>query len=129
MDGVEGNAFAPKRVEDEIVYRPEGLLWEGGCAQTVLIAHHNQLEVQVLADEAKVAEHTFDKLQFVEGIYLLVGRLFDEGAVAIDEKESLSHMDDGYGWMAVSSVSSEIGGMVFADWRSFSCVSMEPYMK
>ena len=64
---------------------PESVLWERLCAETVLVAHHHELEVGMLADETEVAEHALRELQFLEGIYLLIGRLFDKRTVAVDE--------------------------------------------
>ena len=82
---VEGDAFALQCLKDEIVDRPERILRKGICTQAILIADHHKLEVGVLADEVKVTEHALGELQFLKGVYLLVGRLLDEGAVAVDE--------------------------------------------
>ena len=42
----------------------------------------------MLADETEIAEDTLGKLQFLERVDLLVGRLFDECAVAVDKEYS-----------------------------------------
>ena len=68
---------------------PEGVLRERRGAQTVLVAHHDEAEVELLADEGQVAEHAGCELQFLEGVNLLVGGLLNERAVAVDKEYAL----------------------------------------
>jgi hypothetical protein len=42
----------------------------------------------MLADEVQVAKYAPDEFQLAKGVYLLVGRLFDEGAVAVDKEDT-----------------------------------------
>ena len=58
MDGVEVDAFAVECLQDEVVHGPERVFGKRRCAQSVLVAHHHQFEVGVLADERQVAEHS-----------------------------------------------------------------------
>ena len=88
---VELDAFALERLQDEVVHRPEGFFGKGGGAQSVLVAHHHQPVVEVLANEAQVSEQSFGEAQFAERVYLFVGRFFNECSVAVDEKNFLFH--------------------------------------
>ena len=67
---------------------PERVLRERLCAETVLITHHHELKVEVLADKSEVAEYAFREFQFLKGIYLLIGRFLDEGTVAVYEEDT-----------------------------------------
>jgi hypothetical protein len=82
---IEGDAFALERLQDKFVDWPEGVFWKRLCTQTVLIAHHDELEIGMLADEVQIAEHALGELQFLKGINLLVGRLFYQRTVTIDK--------------------------------------------
>ena len=86
---IESHALVLKCLQYEVVYRPKGWLWETLCAQAVLVAHHNEAEVEMLANETKVAKHTFGKSQFLEAVYLLVFWFADKGAITVDEKNAL----------------------------------------
>ena len=82
----KGDAFAFQSLQDEVVDGPEVVLWEGSRAQSVLVAHHDELEVEMLGDESEVAEHPFRELQFAERVDLLILGLLYESAIAVDEK-------------------------------------------
>ena len=86
QDLVEGDAFALEGLQDKVVNGPESVLREGIRTQTVLIAHHYELEVGMLADEVQVTENTFGELQFLKGINLFVGRLFYQRTVTVDKQ-------------------------------------------
>ena len=86
---IESHALVLKSLQYEVVYRPEGRLRETLCAQAILVAHHNEAEVEMLANETKVAKHTLGKSQFLEAVNLLVFRFADKGAITIDEKNAL----------------------------------------
>ena len=53
---VERDAFACKSLKDEIMDRQEVFFGESRCAQSVLIAHHDELEVEFLTDESQITE-------------------------------------------------------------------------
>ena len=80
---VEGDAFALQRLEDEVVDGPEGVFLEVIGAQTILVAHHHKLEIQLLADEGEVTDGTFRELQLLEAVDLLVGRFLDNRTVTV----------------------------------------------
>ena len=82
---VEGDSLVLECLQDEVMYGPERLFWERWRAETVLVAHHDEAEVGVSAYEAQVLEHPLGESQFLEGVYLFVGRLSDESAVAVYE--------------------------------------------
>ena len=83
---VKLNAFAAKRAEDKVVDRPEGILGKTVGTQTVLIADHHELVVGMLTQEGKAGDGTRYELQFLERVNLLVLRLADDGAVAVNEQ-------------------------------------------
>ena len=87
-DVVKRNTFAFKGLENEVLDRPECVLWERFCAETVLIADHHELEIEVLADKTEVTEYALRELEFLEGINLFIGRFLNEGAVAIYEEDT-----------------------------------------
>ena len=97
MDGVKRHALTLQSLEDKVVHRPKSVLREGVCAQAVLVAHHDQFKIKVLADEGQVAEHPFGETEFLKCINLLVGRFLDEGAVAVDEQDALGLVGRGGG--------------------------------
>ena len=82
-DVVKHDAFAFERLEDEVVNRPEGIFGEGVCSEPVLVAHHDEFKVQFFADKSEITEHSLDKLQLLEAVDLLVGRLLDERTVTV----------------------------------------------
>jgi hypothetical protein len=84
-DVVKLNAFALQCLEYEVVDWPEGVLRERVCSESVLVAHHYKLKIEVLAYEAEVAEYTLHEFQFLKAVYLFVGRLLDKCAVAVYE--------------------------------------------
>ena len=67
------------------MYWPECLFWEGLRAKAILIAYHHKLEVKILTDEAKIAEYTFHKTQFLKRVYLLILWLINQCAIAVDK--------------------------------------------
>ena len=86
---IESHTLVLKCLQNEVVYRPKGWLRKTLCAQAVLVAHHNEAEVEILANETKVAKHTLGKSQFLEAVYLFVFRFADKCAIAVDEKNAL----------------------------------------
>ena len=89
---VEGDALALECLQDEVMYGPEGVFGKRVGAKSVLVADHDELEVEVFADKPQVFEHAARELQFLKRVYLLVGRFLDKGSVAVDEKE-LFHVE------------------------------------
>jgi hypothetical protein len=83
QDLVKGDTFSSKCLKDEIVDRPEGVFRERIGAQSVLVAHHDKLEIELLTDETEVAKHAIDKLQFLKAVNLFVGRLLNESAITV----------------------------------------------
>ena len=55
---VERDAFALQCLENEVVHRPKGVLWERWCAQSILIAHHDEFVVEMSADECEVSKYS-----------------------------------------------------------------------
>ena len=88
---IERDAFAGKRVKDEVMHRPEVFLRKGMGPKTILIGHHDKLKVEVTLDESQVFENSGNKLQFGKTVYLFVERFFNERAVSVNEKISLLH--------------------------------------
>ena len=82
---VENYSFAFKGLDDEVLHRPERVFGERVGAQPILIAYHDEAEVEVLGYESQVCYCTLDKFQLVKRVYLFVGRFFYECAVAVDE--------------------------------------------
>ena len=80
---VELNTLTFQRLENEIMHRPERFFGKGLCAQPVLVAHHHEAEVCFLYDKTQVFEHVFHKYELLKSVNLLVGRLFDECAIAV----------------------------------------------
>ena len=56
MDGVEVNALAVQGLKDEVVHGPERVFWKRRGAKAILVAHHHQLEIEMLADERQVVD-------------------------------------------------------------------------
>ena len=84
-DVVEGDAFAAQCLEDEIVRGPEGVFGKGIGAKTVLVAYHDEKEVGFFAEKRQPSEDAGLEPYLLQGIYLLVVRLFDECAVAVNK--------------------------------------------
>ena len=92
-DVVESDAFAAQSVEKQAVRRLEIFGGERLCAESVLICHHHQLEVEIFGDKCKIADYTGDKLELFERIELIVDRrLHNESAVAVDEKSTAKRL-------------------------------------
>ena len=91
-DLVESDALPRQGLQHQVMGRPEGLLREGGRAQSVLVGDHHKRKVQLAADKAKVAHHLGIELQLLQRIQLIVhGRLDDQRAVPVDKKYALLH--------------------------------------
>ena len=84
-DVVEMDALTLQGLQDKVLGRPERFLWKGRRAKTVLIAHHHEFIVGALGNEPKPAEYARLEADFIQGIHLLVMRLFHQRAVAVDE--------------------------------------------
>ena len=82
-------AFALKRLQDKVVNGPERVFRERTGAQAVLVAHHDELEVEMSRYEREVADHAVHKFQLLKSVDLLVGRFFYQRAVTIDEEHTL----------------------------------------
>ena len=63
--------------------RPESVFWERIGAKTVLIAHHDEFIVKLLADKCKVADDALCECQLFEAVNLFVCRLLDERSVTV----------------------------------------------
>ena len=85
QDVVKLDTLAFQRIEDEVVDRPECILRESVGAQSVLVAHHNEKIVRMLAQKHEVADGPWYELEFLKSVNLLVSRFADNGAVAVDE--------------------------------------------
>ena len=85
----EHDSLAPQCFDEEAMDRPERLLGKRRRAQSVLIGHHDEFEVRMLAHERQTAEHALDELQLGEIVNLFVGRFLDERTISIDEQYSL----------------------------------------
>ena len=88
---IERDAFAGKRVKDEVMHRPKVFLRKGMGPKTILIGHHDKLKVEMTLDESQVFENSGNKLQFGKTVYLLVERFFNKRAISVNEKISLLH--------------------------------------
>ena len=108
---VKHDTLALQCVEDEVVNRPESVLWESIGAQSVLIADHHEQVVRMLSQEYEATDGSRYELQFLKGINLLVGRFADNGSVAVDKKY-LFH---------------KLLNVLFCFSRSRCLVSTEPY--
>ena len=104
------------------MHRPEGFFGERRRAQPILIAHHNEAEVEMLAYETEVLEYTFHERQLLERVYLLIFRLFDQCAIAVYDQSFL--LD----YICSFSSSFMLSASTFCLFRAFSRASMEPYM-
>lgn len=83
---VESNAFVFQTLHDQVVHGPEVCFGKRRSPQSILIGHHDKLEVQFMPDEVEIAEHLRIEFQFFEGIQLIVyGRFDDKCSVAVDE--------------------------------------------
>jgi hypothetical protein len=72
-------------LEDKVLNRPEGVFRERLCAESILITYHNEFEIQILAYEGKVTEHSFYEFQFLETVNLLVSRFFYQSTISVYE--------------------------------------------
>ena len=95
---VEGDALAFECLQYEVVNGPERGLGERRCAQSVLVAHHDKLEVGVLAQEAEGTDGAGHELQLLERVNLFVSGFADDGAVAVDEQYAFH--DNGMFWFS-----------------------------
>ena len=82
-------AFALKRLQDKVVNGPERVFRERTGAQAVLVAHHDELEVEMACYEREVADHAVHKFQLLKSVNLLVGRFLYQRAVTVDEEHTL----------------------------------------
>ena len=82
---VKHDTLALQCVEDEVVNRPESVLWESIGAQSVLIADHHEQVVSMLSQEYEATDSSRYELQFLKGINLLVSRFADDGSVTVDK--------------------------------------------
>ena len=82
----EVDALALQGLDDEVVYRPEGIFRKGVGAQAVLVAHHHQLVVGVLGNEGEVAEYALGEYQLLEAVNLLILWFLNQGSIAVDEE-------------------------------------------
>ena len=84
QDIVKADAFSFQRFQQQVLGGPEGLFREGRRSQAVLVGGHDQLVTQVREgfESGDCPGHEF---HFFQGVYLLVGGLFQERSVTVDE--------------------------------------------
>ena len=82
---IECYSLAFESLQYEIMYGPKRFFGERSGSEAVLIAHHDKFEVEILADESKIAENSLREFQLPEFVNLFVCRLFDESSVSVDE--------------------------------------------
>ena len=82
---VELYALAVQNLQHQVVGRPEVGFGVGGCAQSVLVRHHHEQVVGVVAQEAQGREDAGHEAELLERIYLLVLGFAQDGAVAVYE--------------------------------------------
>jgi hypothetical protein len=85
-DGVELDALRAECVEDEVMRDIEGLLRKALRAEAVLVGDHHQPEATAF-ELIHGGEHAGHEADLVGGIDLLVVRLLDERAIAVDEQD------------------------------------------
>ena len=85
QDFVKLHTLSFQCLQDEVMDRPEGVFWKRVGTQSVLVADHDKLKVETLTDEHEVTDGTLHEFQFLERIYLLVGRFLDNSTVTVDE--------------------------------------------
>ena len=81
------DVLAGERVEHEAVGGPEGVLGKARRAQPVLVADEHRFEVE-RHDLPQGGDDVWQKGEFRERVNLLVGRLAQNGAVAVDEEHA-----------------------------------------
>ncbi len=84
-DGVEREPLRLERAQHEVLRSFEIGQRKARRAQTILVRHHHQAIARV-HQLAKRGEHAGHEADLVETVHLLVGRLLDQRAVAIDEQ-------------------------------------------
>lgn len=89
MGVLEENAFCGKHTEHQGMNGHKVLIGESRGSQTVLVAHHDKVIIQILGDEMQVPDHAGLEKQFLKGIYLKIFGLTDQCAVTVDKKQSL----------------------------------------
>ena len=82
----KGNALATEGLQDKVVYRPERIFGKGIGAKPILIAHHDQLEVQMLLYETQVGKHTRNEPQFGKGVNLLVLGFLYQRSISVNKQ-------------------------------------------
>ncbi len=85
MDGIERHAFTFQDIQHQIVRGPEVGFGIALRAQSVLVAHHHQFIIGVLAQETECRDYTGQKLELLVTVYLFVGGFHQDGAVAVYE--------------------------------------------
>ena len=66
---------------------PEVFLGIRGGAEAVLVGHHDEAVVGVLAQEPQGTNGSGHEMELGEGVYLFIGRFLKNGAVAVDEEK------------------------------------------
>ena len=85
MDGIKGDALALERIEHQLVGGPEVGFGIGIGAKPVLIADQDKEVVRMAAQEGERSDGSRHEAELIVAIYLFVGRLTQDGAVAVDE--------------------------------------------
>ena len=76
-----------KDLHDKVIDFVEAVKRIGWCTQTILIAHNDEVIVELLTYERKVLDNARQELYLVETIDLFGDRrLYDECAVTIDKQ-------------------------------------------
>ena len=85
--GVELDALRAERLEHELVRPSNAACGKLARAEAVLVGDHHELEAALCAWR-KRREHARHEADLLEAVDLLVGRLLDQRAVAIDEQHA-----------------------------------------
>ena len=84
--GIEIHAFAMQYVKHKLMGGQEVAFGIGFRPEAVLIGHHDKLIIGVLAQEAQCADGSRHEAELLEAVDLLVGRLHQNGSVAVYEE-------------------------------------------
>ncbi len=85
QDVVEGDALRLEHLQQQPLRTLEARRREGLGAEPVLVRHHHE-PVAGVAQAQQRGNDARQEAQLLEGVDLLVGRLLDQGAVAVDEE-------------------------------------------
>ncbi len=89
-DGLEADALAGKDLQHEIVRRPEIGFWKTVRPEAILVGDHHQ-RIARIDDAPQCRNYIRQEFELGDCIDLLIGRFFDEAAVAVDEEDLAAH--------------------------------------